>query len=383
MIETMKCLFFLIFLSSYSHAWSPKLIEAWDKSGRTYQAQMEAKFATFWAGVRRGVHWDQNKGKMKDLLPEGFQQSIPVYIQSSQEQRDLIVFYPGVFGRPNGRISPHVIDGLEKSDVHVAVIPNLLSPTYLIAKPTPKGDPLEFEKINQQNIFKEVIKTINIGRIREIHVIAESLGSLQALTTFAPPFLNDYPIASLTFLWPPLYLDRAVQRFDTIISQSLPKQAQCSYWWKWPTVLWQTKISTIPSGLNAEDKNCLGSWVIGGGFVGAIRDTAEEVIDAKSLALPKIPETFTSFIDSITPEMGPHMRKMDPRLSVNYQLNSYIGHESKMRFVSSIDDFLNEPAEWDTLKTFHPKIQSQIYLFSWGGHSGPVGMDGFIESIAP
>ncbi len=377
----MKLFIIFILLCSQANAWSPKLIEEWDKTSPLFRSQMNPTFATFWAGVRRAVRLSKNKGEMQDLLASGFQQTVPVYIQSSLKKRDLIVFYPGIFGKPNGRISPQVIDGLELKDVHVAVIPNLLEPTYLASSPLSHIDPIESEKMNQQNIFKAVIQRIGQSRIRKIHILAESLGSLQALTTFAPPFLDHYPIASLTFLWPPLYLDRAVERFDSLISQSLPIQAECSFWWKWPFILWQTNNSKVPSGLNTQDKNCLGSWVIADGFVGAIRDTAEQVIDAKSLRLAAVPKTFASFIEAITPEMNRVIKNKDPRLSVDYLLTQYRGHQSKMRFVSSVDDFLNHPQEWDLLKTNHPQISSQIYLFSWGGHSGPIGMDGFVESI--
>ena len=131
----MKLFIIFILLCSQAHSWSPKLIEEWDKTSPTFRSQMNPTFATFWAGVRRAVRLSKNKGEMQDLLASGFQQTVPVYIQSSLKKRDLIVFYPGIFGKPNGRISPQVIDGLEVKDVHVAVIPNLLEPTYLASSP--------------------------------------------------------------------------------------------------------------------------------------------------------------------------------------------------------------------------------------------------------
>jgi hypothetical protein len=377
----MKLFIIFIFLSSQAYAWSPKLIEEWDKTSSNFRSQMKPTFATFWGGLRRTLHFSKNKGEMRELIVSGFQKTVPVYIQSSLNKRDLIVFYPGIFGRPNGGISPQVIDGLETKDVHVAVVPNLLDSSYLISHSSSHTDPIESEKMNQQHIFKAIIQKIGPSRIRKIFILAESLGGLQALTTFAPPFLDHYPIASLTFLWPPLYLDRAVERFDALIVKSLSIQTKCSFWWKWPHVLWQTKYSTLPSGLNIQDKDCFGSWVIADRFIQAIRNTAEKVIDAKSLRLDSLPATFASFIDTITPEMTKVLRNKDPRLSVDYLLTSYRGQQSKLRFVSSVDDFLNHPQEWALLKTNHPQISSQIYLFKWGGHSGPIGMDGFLEAI--
>lgn len=376
-----KTIHFVLFLfCSSAYGWSPESINRWNKASETYSASMTGPaFSTFWGGFRRAVHFSRNQGSMVNLKLEGFKKEVPVYLQLNKQKRDLILFYPGVFGKPDGRISPQVIDELEKRNVHVVVIPNLLAPTYLSARPASQGDPLLSEHLNQKKILLEVFKRIDFRYVNKVHVIAESLGCFQALTALNPLPANLPSIETLTLLWPPLYLNRAVKRFDVLIHKSLPHLANCSIWWKWPKVIYSTKGQSLPIGIDDEEKRCLGSWVIGSGFVGSIKDTATEVANISEATVPL---NFSDFVNSVTPEMVSTMAKEDERLSIEFLLKPFKFSQTKIRIASSIDDFLNVPDEWEKLKKSRPDLASHIYLFSWGGHSGPIGLDDFIETVA-
>lgn len=345
-----------------------------DKWSNQYQHSLnDHAFATFWGGIRRGLYWHHNRGEMIDLLPDLFKETLPVYIQSDGKQKDLWIFYPGVFGKPDGRINPSVIDVLEEKDVHVAVIPNIIAPTYLVARPIPSRN-LEAEKRNQENILKAVIKKIGSSKIKRINIVAESLGSFQALTALAN---NELGYHSLTLLWPPLYLDRSLVRFDQLIEQEKRKLETCTLWWKWPKILYQTKWSDT-SNLDLEDKTCLGAWVLGSAFVDAIKETSKAYLNAKSKD-EKVPDTFSGFMKTVLPEFSPLIDSQDNRLSMAFLLKR-LKKNNNIRIFSSIDDFLNVPEEWEELKKEHPEIQD-IYLFPWGGHSGPLGIEELLPEI--
>lgn len=369
-------IFILLFSIQVSFAWSPETISAWDKASATYRPSMiTPAFATFWGGFRRGVGLTTNKGSMQDLNLAGFRKEIPVYLQFSKQKRDLIIFYPGVFGKPDGFISPQVINEIERNDIHVASIPNLLSPTYLSARPKSSDDALKSEVANQKAILDEIYNKIGKHNIDRVHVIAESLGSFQALTVHSA---SQEKIASLTLLWPPLFLNRAVARFDDLIKESRPHLKTCSLWWKFPQIIYATKFQPLPDALNADDKKCLGYWVIGSSFVDAIKETA---LETASFNDTDVPLTFTDFVAKVTPEIVETMNKQDERLSVEFLLKPFQSANTKIRIVSSNDDFLNKPEEWDQLKLNRPDLTANIYLFSWGGHSGPVGLEQFIETV--
>ena len=53
----------------------------------------------------------------------------------------------------------------------------------------------------------------------------------------------------------------------------------------------------------------------------------------------------------------------------------------KIYFISSKNDFLNDPSEWSGVNVNYPDLSKRLFLFNWGGHSGPVGLDGLLESI--
>lgn len=320
-----------------------------------------------------------NKGSMIDLKIPGFKKELPVYFSTRGQKKDLIIFYPGVFGKPDGRISPHVIHELEKQDIHLVVIPNLLAYTYLKARSRIlKKEPILNEQINQNKIFLEVLNKIGRGNIDKIHVIAESLGSFQALMGLNPSETKLPSIESVTLLWPPLYLNRAIKRFDDLISKSLPHLESCTLWWKWPKIIYSTKAYAIPIPFKDEEKRCLGSWVIGSGFVGAIKETAEKVTSIST----KVPSNFTEFIKLVLPEMLFTVAQDDKRTSIEHLLGSFRDTKTKVRIVSSVDDFLNIPEEWETFKKSRTDLAPNIYLFSWGGHSGPIGMEDFLGKVA-
>ena len=366
----MAPLFIFLFITQLSFAWSPETKINWDKTSSYQQAMMTPAFATFWGGFRRGIGITFNKGSMYDFKLPGFRKEVPIYLQFEKQKKDLVIFYPGVFGKPDCLLSPQVINEIEKSDVHVASIPNLLSPTYLVAKPKSSGDAVKNEWAYQKAMLDQVYNKIGKENIDRVHVMAESLGSFQALTA--------EKVYSLTLLWPPLFLNKAVTRFDDLILQSQPHLKACSFWAKLPQIVYATKYQILPGALTIQDKKCLGYWVIGSSFVDAIKETASET---KEFSDANIPLTFTDFVSKVTPEIVETLKKQDERLSVEFLLRSFQSSGTKVRIISSTDDFLNVPGEWEHLILNRPDLKENIYLFSWGGHSGPVGMDRFIQTL--
>lgn len=371
----MKLLFILFFVQN-AFSWDPKLKAQWTQSAPIYRSQLsDATFATMWGGMRRAIHWQNHRGNLTQLKIKGFRKELPVYTSTVTGKKDLYVFYPGVFGKPDGRISPQMIDRLEEKDAHIAVIPNIIAETYLLARPEISGDPLENEYEYQTLVFDAVLDSIGKERIKNIHIVAESLGTFQAMTV-------RRKVSSISLLWPPLHLARAIHRFDELIGRSRPKLAEnCSFWWKWPYFAYELRMKSIPETLSLEDKNCLGAWVIGEGFVGAIRENSETYFEAKDIKGKPIPETFTSFVSAVLPDFSKSIETEDKRLSLASLLASSLTPRQSIRFMSSKDDFLNVPEEWDELKKIYPELSERIYLFDWGGHSGPLGVDGLINVV--
>jgi hypothetical protein len=222
-------------------------------------------------------------------------------------------------------------------------------------------------------LYDEVIKHIGRENILRIHVIAESLGTFQSLQV-------DRSFDSLTLLSTPLYLDRSLNRFDELIRKQTPVLKNCTLWWKWPYFAWKMKTEDLPTSISESDKTCLGAWMIAESFVGAIKRTSEKVRLKSELS--EIPKTFKEFVEKVLPEIAPLVEGRDLRLSVPYLLKKIPTKKERIYFISTKDDFLNDLSEWEDVRKAFPETQERIYLFSWGGHSGPIAMDGFLEKFA-
>lgn len=371
----MKTFVLLLIISFSAHAWSPDLVKKWNDLSTSHKSVLgETTFATFWGGFRRAVHWENHRGQIIELPVPGFRKPLPIYLSQKSEKADLYLFYPGVFGKPDGRITPQMIDMLEKKDGHVIVIPDIVAETYLVARPATKGDNLERERKNQNLILAEALKKIDKNKIGKIHLVAESLGCFQAANL-------DYKFDSMTLLWPPIYLDRSIKRFDDLINlKMVDVKNKCSYWWKWPAVTYEVKWLEVPKGMGQTDKDCMGAWVIGEGFVNSIQKTTRTYLEDFRKPVPDI-YTFTSFVKTVLPDFSKPIEERDKNLSLVHLLASVPTPKSQIRITSSVDDFLNDPKEWDDVLSAHPELKDRFYLHSWGGHCGPMGVNGFMESV--
>jgi hypothetical protein len=370
-------LLFILFFAFNIHAWSPAFTNRWSKTNSLYPQKIAgAEFATFWGGLRRAIYLSHHKGKVVDLKPRDFKSEIPVYLSFSKQKKDLVLFYPGVFGLADGAVTPVNIDVIEKKNLHLAVIPNITSSPYQLAIKKSSLDPFLQEASNQQNIFEKIIESVGRENIAKIHIIGESLGCFQVMTAVTENSFKSHEISSITLMWPPLYLDLAIKRFDQLISKSLFNLDRCSLWWKWPSIVWETKFNNLPD-LSFENKACLGSLVVGEVFVRAIKKNAQEILKRDH----SIPSNFSDFTSIIMPEIGKLLTKKDERLSLFYQLKKNPSLHSKLFFISSKDDFLNVKSEWELMLLSFPHLVQNTFLFDWGGHSGPVGLDGLFESI--
>jgi hypothetical protein len=372
----MHLIFFFLFVFN-SHAWSPEFISQWDQTNRSHAQKISgAKFATFWGGIRRAIYWPHHQGKIEKIKPNEFRKSLPVYLNFSKHKKDLVLFYPGVFGLADGEVTPVIIDKIEKRDKHVAVIPNITSSEYQLAKRIGVGDPFLEEGKNQKLIFEKIIETIGRENIDRVHIISESLGCFQVMSGLVNQSFVNLEISSITLMWPPLYLDRAVKRFDDLINESKTHLGVCRFWWKWPGVIFQTKFQEIPD-LDNEDKSCLGSLVIGRVFVNSIEKNSQLILGTQK----NIPNNFSSFVKTVLPEIHLAVQNRDERFSLSYQLTKMNSMKDRINFISSKDDFLNDPSEWNRLKENYPDLSKRLFLFNWGGHSGPVGLEGLFDSI--
>lgn len=344
----------------------------------SYLYSATPEFSTFWGGMNRAARWTHNKGKIKKLkvLEFNSENKVPVYIYEHAEKKPLIIFYTGVFGEPDSRISKHIIDELEQKNNHLLLMPNLVSASFLSARPIDTINPWAKELLNQKQLLQTALKEIPKEKISKIILVAESLGSWQAVMI---AIQNIIPIEKLIFIWPPLDLHFAIDSFDRVLNTSKPIYETCTYWYKWPKVYLDYKTQTLPNTIDSEDEKCLGAFVMSGGFVKAIKKVSQKTFEKRKQKYQNPPDTFGNFIKQIMPEYEIMLHDKSNKLTMIYWLETFKKSKIDLFFYSSKDDFLNELTFWDGVKE---KIGSEkVFLYDWGGHSGVAGTKEFWEKL--
>jgi hypothetical protein len=323
------------------------------------------EFATFYGGFNRIMRWTSQKSKVEKLKIPSLNKEIPYYLSMVQEKAPVIVIYPGVFGEPDHPMVLHMIEEFEQLPVHVIALPNILAATYLGVRNSTKNNPWEEERLQQKEIFQTVLNLIPQDKIESINLFAESLGTWQSIMILSH---EDLKINSATFIWPPLELPKSLKNFDTLIKEKKSQYEACTYWYKWPYALYRYTRPEIPHDLTKEEDDCYGSFIISKQFVNSIGKVAKKAYKIKNQKLETVPETFADFTKSQAQDLLP-MLDHDQHLYFKNWIPMIKNRKIKTQFYSSIDDFLNQPSDWDLLKN-DDYFKNQIVLYPWGGHSG-------------
>jgi hypothetical protein len=334
------------------------------------------EFLTFWGGLNRYMKPYWHEGKMTLLKSDSvLSESLPVYMTKKEGKAPLVILFPGVFGKPDGMIVPGMIHEIEKLKTHVIVFPSLISESYLgIRKNKSSTDIWSEEAQNQISLVKAAIELIGEDKIESISLIAESLGSWQAIMLLE----GDFKFSSFVLLAPPLHLNHAVDRFDDLLVKNSKIFNECSYWWKWPFIIGKFYQEKMPNLVEAQDNECLGAYGIHS-FEKSIAKVSKKIFEKKELKKDE-PKTFRGFVEAVMPEFLPVFDPNNEKLSILAWREKILQRSTSFKIVSAEDDFLNSKEEWaQFLKEKSP--QQEVIIYPYGGHSGLIGEDDFWQKL--
>jgi hypothetical protein len=174
-------------------------------------------------------------------------------------------------------------------------------------------------------------------------------------------------ISSLTLLWPPFNIKKAIHQFDQLLMVSKPIYDKCSYFWRWPVLIYQILNHDFPpSHFDSEQATCLGAFIAAKGFQSRLKEVSEINFKHRELQL-EIPESFWDFTSKNLPLFATQIQRKPNQLDLLYLINK-IPSSIKVNIISSKDDFLNDISQWQRLNKTYPNIN--LTLFDWGGHCG-------------
>jgi len=359
----------IILIQTCFAAWSSESLSIMN-SKKKYVEYTKPAFITYWGGVKRyflGRDLEGIEFKYKDpLLTKPFN---VYYKKSSKKKAPLIIFFPGIHGNYSGQISPSIINWFEQVDHHVFSLPNFLHVDYI--KAGPKYDLSNTATLDAQvalNAISAGVDKIGKENISHISFVGESLGAFLAASTVNvfESFKYKSMIKNVILLWPPLIMNKTLKRFDRFINATKETHSECSMVMNFYRKLRFYVFQEKPHSFSIEDEVCLDAEMFHGAFLKSINKAYSA--HAKRVKIKKDkPQNFTEFFKLYNPNFIKVINDENQNINLKYLLSLWKKEDVNLKVVSSTDDFINEPSDWDDIES--------KYLYEWGSHCAPLSLD--------
>jgi len=370
----MKLIVFIcLFISFNAHSWTQDSVSLFNESNNKYLHLENPGMVTLWGGVRRLLKDETTKGELKTYKSSLYlENEFTYYLFQSQENSKLTVFFPGVFGEVDGVISPSVISLIEKQPTDVLVIPNFLSLNYIKSFPKYKDFNFDLDFKISVALIKKILSTKDYSKL---NFVAESLGTMVAAGSLKE-ISHVYAGEINSFLmWPPINIKDAINNFDLGIKRTLKDYNQCGIFINSLKIFKNFIWDEIPQNMDLDFIKCMNSYMYHFAFVRPIKNNFKEYAKITKRKFKVLPDDFYSFLESYNPKFAQMIQENPKVLSLSHWLQQRNFKNTKINIVSSQNDFLNKDLNWDSVLN-DAKINSQdFYLFQWGSHSGPLGLD--------
>lgn len=369
-----------LFVLNADAKWSSSSREKILNSSKTYNVLGPPGYVSLWGGVKRkwsggDLNGDIRKYYAKDYFKKG---SLPIYFHENEKQAPLSIFFPGIFGKHDGDLSPGMINLLESKNSHVAVIPNFLSDTYIKTEPIYHDDVSKTDIGAITSIIEKILLSIPEDKITRINLIGESLGSFVASGVLSEisnkQQFEKYKI-NLVLFWPPLKLNQVLTNFDKEIQNTLKTYNDCNFWYRYPLVayhfIWQKK----PKDTSEEFVKCMDSYLYHGVFKVGIENSIKASMEVHGKGIKDVPKNFNQYFKTFNKKFYTMIEQKSEKLRLSYWLSKRNQSQTTVRIISSKDDFINKGISWEEfLKTSYLEDDNLI-LLPWGAHSGGLAMD--------
>jgi hypothetical protein len=370
-----------LFISTARAQWPSSVLKRVEEATEKAHNLNTPGLGSFWGGFRRYLAFTHNDGEKVALKSPLFKAgAVDIYVSEKPGKAPLYVFMPGIFGEPWRGLTPGMIDTLEALGGHVLVVPNLLSGPYIGAHPLYGEDPIALEIQVMEHALTYMQERLP-ERITRIHVIAESLGTAVGSAWAAYDRTHLKRISDLTLLWPQLQLPVAMKNFDKIIDEHRPAAKECGSLYKLWIMASDFVFSEYPGPISSEANACLGAVVLVDGFVNSVKRSwqAHKEVTGKT---GDDPQGFEEFFRRYRPEFWHLLETKSERLNLSNWMKTLRADPSfPIRIMTSQDDFLNFNLSWPQFAQEFGFKENELIIFSWGGHSGPIGMPGFREVL--
>lgn len=366
-----KFLFILIYYSVSAFGFSPKTINLFESSTKDYSHLKNPGLVTFWGGIRRTLMNESTKGNLLKYKNQKYIEAEFTYYQyQTAKNKTLTVFFPGVFGEVDGLITPGMINLLEGFSTDVLVIPNFLALNYIESKPKYKKFNENLDLIIALDILNKVLKEKDY---QKLNITAESLG-----TMVAAGVIKDIEFSNKIdglLMWPPLEIKTAIDNFDNGIENTLTTYNECGVIFNSLKIIKYFIWDEIPKGMDLEFISCMNSYMYHFAFVKPIQKNFKKYAQISHKSFKELPKNFHSFFKSYNPSYYDQIIKKPNSFKLSYWLKERELKNTRIQVITSSNDFLNRGLDWNLFLKEAKITEKNLYIFKWGSHSGPLGIN--------
>jgi len=373
---------FLFIPAVASASWSARAIDYADRNfgyfpgPRNLTPEQRGAIATVWGGGMRDVRLneDLHPDEQSIKLPGLFRNEIRVHLRSQEKRAPLIVIVPGVFANSDDPIARGATRWFSQMSYHVLTMPNCWSRDFAKADPVYTDEYPSGEAKVVVEVTKWAIKEIGANNITSVSLFGESLGALTAAVVYARDSQQRKPLftAGATLTWPPIALHDAIGLLDHLMtSTDSLYDSKCHHLIKRLITKWRILRGKYILDPTDDEIECAPAIVAQYSFRHELIKLAKQVNSTRHLHrdVPK-DLTFARFIHEYAPRYAAALKANDEYGSLRYWLNQTSSRAMQnVRILTSEDDFLNDPHDWDT-PGFLDSPKDQIIIAHWGGHIG-------------
>lgn len=344
--------------------------------------------ATVWGGGMREFRAseDVSNDELRIKMPKYFKKEFKTLLRVQPRKAPLVVIIPGVFSNSDDAVGKNSMKWFTEMGYHVLTLPNCWSKDFAKARPV-YTDEYPFGEANVVLLATKYVIEKQIGEqnITSVQIMGESLGALTAAVAYARDSKSKAPMftAGATLTWPPINLYSAMNKLDEMMASTQKiYDSKCrsnikSIKTKWRIV--RARYIKNPHDIEIE---CARSIVAHYAFRRELVNLAETIDDVEDLHKP-VPEhlTFNSFIRGFAHRYEAALDPNDRYGSLEYWLSETETRAStKIRILTSEDDFLNYQQIWSTSTLLGPS-SARLIVAHWGGHVGLANTKAYKEFI--
>lgn len=375
------CLIYISIFTQYAYGqWSASSREKIISASKAHFVKGPPGYISLWGGIKRKWKGGDPEGEVRDYYASKYfkNKTLPIYFSEQESKAPLSIYFPGIFGKYDGDLSPGIIDLLESKKSHVAVIPNFLSDTYIKSEPIYREDVSKTDITAASTIVKKIFLSIKKSHVTHINLIGESLGTFVAsgvLSKLSHDERFKNLKINLILFSPPLKLHKVLENFDNEIHKSKQTYENCSFWYRYPSIFYHFIIQDIPKNVSKDFVKCLDSYLYHGVFKVGIKNSMKALKEVQGKKLVTAPKNFDQYFKEFNHNFYQMIQSKNEKLNLSFWLNKRKMSNTTVRIVSAQDDFLNTGIDWEKFLESSSLDKDNLIMLSWGAHSGFLALD--------